>query len=202
MGWEGAFRTSNHEPIHHAANPAHHHSLTHHLCSSSTTPATDHPATQHTHTHTHTHTLQFDTAKPYPLPPTDSLRATIYANASEDFTPPLLLSVPWVATGALDWMPGTKQDYSSTNFVLLGLILAYHSGADSWDQYDQRAFLPPAVAKELPSVKYVRHGAPKDVTRLHGYDSPSVYIYLTIPILHSQTPVQGRHAPPRVRFLL
>ena len=119
---------------------------------------------------THTHTLQFDTAKPYPLPPTDSLRATIYANASEDFTPPLLLSVPWVATGALDWMPGTKQDYSSTNFVLLGLILAYHSGADSWDQYDQRSFLPPAVAKELPSVKYVRHGAPKDVTRLHGYD--------------------------------
>ena len=73
-------------------------------------------------------------------------------------------------------MPGTKQDYSSTNFVLLGLILAYHAGADSWDQYEQRSFLPPAVAKELPSVKYVRHGAPKDVTRLHGYDSPSVYI--------------------------
>ena len=114
--------------------------------------------------------------------------ATIYANASEDFTPPLLLSVPWVATGALDWMPGTKQDYSSTNFVLLGLILAYHSGADSWDQYDQRSFLPPAVAKELPSVKYVRHGAPKDVTRLHGYDSPSVYI-LDSTILHSQISV-------------
>ena len=115
----------------------------------------------------------FDTAKPWPPPPKDPLRATIYANPSEDYTPASLIDVPWVYKGALDFTPGTKQRYSSTNFMLLGLVLAHFAEAKQWDAYDQKSFLPPAVARTLPSVKYVQHGAPSDHSRVHGYDRTS-----------------------------
>jgi CubicO group peptidase (beta-lactamase class C family) len=118
----------------------------------------------------------FDTAKPYPRPPTDSLRATIYEHPSQDYTPPDLLAVPWVHTGKLAFPPGTARHgfaYSSTNFVLLGLVLAHLDGAVSWDVFDQTSFMPADVKAKLPSVKYVRSGAPSSVSRLSGYDRTS-----------------------------
>jgi D-alanyl-D-alanine carboxypeptidase len=116
----------------------------------------------------------FDTAKPYPPPPTDPLRAEIYNTSSQDYTPPELMSVPWVALGKLLFPPGTKEfSYSSTNFMLLGLILANQSGADSWDTYDQTTFLPDNIKRELQSIEYVKTGSPADVTPLHGYDRTS-----------------------------
>ena len=81
-----------------------------------------------------------------------------------------------MATGKLDFTPGHSRHgfaYSSTNFILLGLILAERSGAAGWEEFDQASFLPPDVASELPSVKYVRRGAPANVTRLTGYDRTS-----------------------------
>jgi len=84
--------------------------------------------------------------------------------------------VPWVARGKLDFIPGHPRHgfaYSSTNFILLGLILAHHAGAPSWDQFDQKTFLPAALKSALPSVTYVRKGAPVDVTPIGGYDRTS-----------------------------
>ncbi len=118
----------------------------------------------------------FDTAKPYPPPPQDPLRQTIYGQPAHDFTPPELLSVSWVATGKLDFIPGHSLRgfaYSSTNFILLGLVLAHFGGADSWDTFDQTSFLPAEVKSALSSVEYVRKGAPSDVSRLSGYDRTS-----------------------------
>eukprot|EP00591_Stephanopyxis_turris_P005079 CAMPEP_0195516336 /NCGR_PEP_ID=MMETSP0794_2-20130614/7095_1 /TAXON_ID=515487 /ORGANISM="Stephanopyxis turris, Strain CCMP 815" /LENGTH=426 /DNA_ID=CAMNT_0040644911 /DNA_START=114 /DNA_END=1391 /DNA_ORIENTATION=+ len=113
----------------------------------------------------------FDTAKPWPPPPVDPLRATIYNNSAHDYLPPELFSLPWVATGKLEFKPGTKAfAYSSTNFMLLGLILAQQAGAASWMSYDQSSFMTPSVRHALPTVDYVKCGAPADVTRLHGYD--------------------------------
>lgn len=118
----------------------------------------------------------FDTANPFP-PPTDALRATIYSKPSHDFTPPELLSVPWVATGKLlctpGHCPGYGFNYSSTNFMLLGLILAERHGAAGWEQWDQSSFLPHDLKAALPSIRYVRRGAPSDVSRLTGYDRTS-----------------------------
>jgi len=42
----------------------------------------------------------FDTAKPWPPPPVDPLRATIYNNSAHDYLPPELFSLPWVRARA------------------------------------------------------------------------------------------------------
>ena len=103
----------------------------------------------------------FDTAKPYPRPPTDSLRQTIYKNPNKDYYPHELISFPWVATGSLEFIPGTKRfAYSSTNFVLLGLILARMDNKERWSDYKQSSFLPKQMLKTLPSVVYWKKGAP------------------------------------------
>ena len=54
----------------------------------------------------------------------DSLRATIYANPERDYSPVELISFPWITTHKLDFPPGQNQSYSSTNFVLLGIVLS------------------------------------------------------------------------------
>ena len=50
------------------------------------------------------------------------------------------LSLPWVYTGKLS--PVSTHGYSSTNFVLLGLVLAKFANATSWDTLDQVPFRP------------------------------------------------------------
>ena len=94
----------------------------------------------------------YDTATPFPVPPKDAFRATVYKNPTKNYSPSDLLSVPWVHTGSLidGFIPGTcarkfGNCYSSTNFVLLGLLLADHAGVDTWEQFDQTSLIPPAV---------------------------------------------------------
>jgi CubicO group peptidase (beta-lactamase class C family) len=83
----------------------------------------------------------FDTAKPG-LHPSDSFRAQAYENPNKEYGPEELLSEEWVKTGSLDFSPGTCDKkhygncYSSTNFVLLGMLLAQHGGVESWDKFD------------------------------------------------------------------
>ena len=116
----------------------------------------------------------FDTAKPYPPPPKDALRKTIYNNPTHDYAPHELISFPWVATGKLKFQPGTKTfSYSSTNFVLLGLILAHLNGQIRWTDYEQSNFLPTSILNELDSVVYYRTGAPSNRTEIVGYDRTS-----------------------------
>merc|ERR1712232_320244 len=49
-----------------------------------------------------------------------------------------------------DCTPGTCGEYSSTNYELLGLILAQQAGATSWDQYTQATDLG-AVLEKCPT---------------------------------------------------
>merc|ERR1719221_1849477 len=72
----------------------------------------------------------FDTANPDPSEGNpDPFRAEVYANPHVDYTVPDLISLPWVATGYINASRvGRGFDYTTTNFELLGLILAYKYG--------------------------------------------------------------------------
>lgn len=52
--------------------------------------------------------------------------------------------------------PGTCGIYSSTNFVLLGLVIAQATGVADWDKLDQRAWVPTAPAKRAAAFSSVR----------------------------------------------
>ena len=67
----------------------------------------------------------YDTAKPNDENRSlsvDPFRKVCYDNPTKDIVPLDLLAVPWVHKGTLDFSPGTDMDYSSTNFMLLGLL--------------------------------------------------------------------------------
>jgi CubicO group peptidase (beta-lactamase class C family) len=85
----------------------------------------------------------YDTAIPMGKHPSDTFRALVYADPKRNYTPADLLNEPYVHTGKLDFSPGICDKakyyncYSSTNYVLLGLLLANHAGVDSWADYKQ-----------------------------------------------------------------
>jgi CubicO group peptidase (beta-lactamase class C family) len=127
----------------------------------------------------------FDTATPAPSGgvPTDPLRAAAYAAPASLDSPLQLLAKPWVRTGALTRPPGPggadgcRTQYSSTNFLVLDLLLAsFAPGLPppparlDWTAYDQRTVLPPALAAALPSVAFSRGAPPANFTAVHGYD--------------------------------
>jgi CubicO group peptidase (beta-lactamase class C family) len=118
----------------------------------------------------------FDTANPcYPQPceAKDSLRAALYKTPSKGMTPIELMKVPWVKHHwkkcVATWQP-VPFCYSSTNFMLLGLVLAAHSKSTSWKTYDQTASLPPSLRGK---VQFALSGAPSKYTGVHGYDRTS-----------------------------
>uniref|UniRef100_A0A7S0EMW5 Beta-lactamase-related domain-containing protein n=1 Tax=Phaeocystis antarctica TaxID=33657 RepID=A0A7S0EMW5_9EUKA len=118
----------------------------------------------------------FDTAQPFPRPPTDAFRAEVYAKPTHDWGPAGLINQSWVATGSLKFTPGEKTQYSSTNFVLLGLLLAQLTGASTWDAYEQRSLLDPLPAARRAlyrQLTFAVHGAPANQTNVHGYDRTS-----------------------------
>ena len=118
----------------------------------------------------------YDTAKPYPRPPTDAFRAEVYAKPDVEWDPADILNVSWVAKGELDFAPGTHTSYSSTNFVLLGLLLAALNKSPKWDAYDQLSALdalPDDRRKLYDHVRLGVHGAPSALTSIHGYDRTS-----------------------------
>jgi D-alanyl-D-alanine carboxypeptidase len=122
----------------------------------------------------------FDTAISNGPYPTDSLRATLYAHPEHFYGPLELIGLPWVATGSLiaNFTPGecdiTKYGdcYSSTNFMLLGFVLAHHAGAETWESFDQHSILKEVLA-DFNSLSFARKGAPIDYTLVHGYDVTS-----------------------------
>jgi len=113
----------------------------------------------------------FDTATPSRTgKPSDSFRATVYANPSKDFLEPMLMSVPWVATHNLTSTPGSGFHYSSTNFGLLGLILAHHAGIADYRTFNQTSFLPDELAASAAGIKWARTGSPRDNGVVDGFD--------------------------------
>lgn len=79
----------------------------------------------------------YDTAKPWPRPPKDPFRSMVYQDPSREWDPADLLNVSWVNTGKLEGIPGLRTSYSSTNFVLLGLLLAALEKSPTWDAMNQ-----------------------------------------------------------------
>lgn len=118
----------------------------------------------------------YDTANPFPKPPMDAFRAEVYRRPRHEFTPAELLNVSWVAMGKLDFVPGWSKDYSSTNFVLLGLLLSAVHGYSHWDQYRQVEALdalPPSRRALYASMRFAAHGSPANWTSVHGFDRTS-----------------------------
>lgn len=120
----------------------------------------------------------FDTAKPCgrhhghaPCTPTDSLRDLLYSEPSVAYSPTELMKVPWVAhqwQSCKSWRPGMSAFcYSSTNFMLLGLILASKTNASTWSSFDQSIFLPESLASQL---QFGVTGSPSNFTEVHGFD--------------------------------
>jgi len=118
----------------------------------------------------------FDTAKPCKAPcnATDPLRAILYKDPKHNWSPTKLLGVPWVAgqwrpcKPFLPWMPPVC--YSSSNFMLLGMVLAAHANSSNWATFDQTQLLPESLRRRL---RFATAGAPKDYTPVHGYDRTS-----------------------------
>jgi len=113
----------------------------------------------------------FDTANPSRSgKDLDSFRATVYAHPTKDYLEPALMSVPWVATHKLTSTPGEGFHYSSTNFGLLGLILAHHAGHADYRDFNQTAFMPASLATTAASVTWASHGSPIDNGVVPGFD--------------------------------
>lgn len=114
----------------------------------------------------------FDTANPSRTggKDVDPFRATVYANPSKDFLEPALMSVPWVATHNLTAAPGQGFQYSSTNFGLLGLILAHHVGVADYREFNQSSFLPKELSHVSERVHWAQHGSPRDNGVIEGFD--------------------------------
>jgi CubicO group peptidase (beta-lactamase class C family) len=98
----------------------------------------------------------------------DPLRQKLYAYPAKLYSPTELLALPYVAN---NYYPSCTEKkvicYSTTNFVLLGLVLAAHAGKASWIKFDQSSFLPPSLKGQL---LFARKGSPKDFTAVHGFD--------------------------------
>jgi CubicO group peptidase (beta-lactamase class C family) len=114
----------------------------------------------------------FDTAKPDDTNRSlsvDPFRAQCYARPKVDHSPLDMLAVPWVHTGHL-----VRPDYSSTNFVLLGLVLAAQHGAASWSDYDQAlGYRGYRSADFMNHTAFAATGAPSQYTAMRGYDRTS-----------------------------
>ena len=113
----------------------------------------------------------FDTAKGHGAM-TDSLRAELYKNPAKSYSPIELMQLPWVAHSFYpchDVGPHWHKCYSSTNFMLLGLILANET---AWDKFDQSNFFPPSL-KSNSSLRFAVAGDPQANDCVHGYDRTS-----------------------------
>merc|ERR1712194_1006378 len=61
-----------------------------------------------------------------------------------------------------EFSPGTDQDYCSTNYILLGLVLAnhWHNGpTGSWEAFDQFSVIPEALQKDFVKSEFIMKGA-------------------------------------------
>ena len=97
-----------------------------------------------------------------------------FANFVHDFSPIEILRgyVPPLSPSA---KPGTSQHYCSTNYILLGMVLAAQAWAEggpaSWQAYDQKASVLPASLQRdlLLGSTFVDAGRCSAYTPVHGF---------------------------------
>lgn len=95
-----------------------------------------------------------------------------FSDPSRDFSPLDVLLGGFV-NGSLEFTPGAYQDYSSTNYILLGLVAARYTvpgatddPAKAWREFDQRAA---AVGTLSEASTFVDAGACAAFTNVKGY---------------------------------
>jgi len=115
------------------------------------------------------------------IPDFDNMASRGYQfdHPTEDLGPIKELSFLHAGQG-FDCDPGTCGEYSSSNYELLGLILAQQAGAQSWDQYQQSEGLPKDVLSAMPSTSFAVHGPCSKYTDVHAYSkerTPPVDVY-------------------------
>ncbi|CAK9118787.1 unnamed protein product [Durusdinium trenchii] len=94
-----------------------------------------------------------------------------FANRSKAFGPIEIIGK--FVSPTLQSVPGQQQMYCSTNYILLGLVLAthYHQPDSSWawQNYDQASVVPKALQKVFKNSKFVMSGPCSQYTPVHGF---------------------------------
>lgn len=100
----------------------------------------------------------------------DASRKYQFAHPQEDLGPVKEMSFLFPSSG-FSCEPGSCAEYSSSNYELLGLILAQQAGKKNWDEYTQAEDLP--ELPEMTSTSFALHGVCSKYTDVHAY-SPEV----------------------------
>lgn len=106
------------------------------------------------------------------IPDFDNMASRAYQldHPGEDMGPVKELS--FILPGqSFDCEPGTCGEYSSSNYELLGLLLAQQADSQAWDDYMQATGLPGNVLGEMPHTTFARHGSCQKYTEIHGYSA-------------------------------
>lgn len=94
-----------------------------------------------------------------------------FADRSKDFGPVEIIGK--YVSPTMYHKPGTRQSYCSTNYILLGFILANHyhkvGSTWSWQGYDQLSVIPEALLKAFGASQFVTSGTCQDHTDVHGF---------------------------------
>ncbi|CAJ1398374.1 unnamed protein product [Effrenium voratum] len=94
-----------------------------------------------------------------------------FANRSKAFGPIEIVSN--YVSPELQFPPGQQQAYCSTNYILLGLVLAthYHQPTKSWawQSYDQSTVIPAALRNAFQNSLFVKEGPCSHFTPVHGF---------------------------------
>ena len=101
----------------------------------------------------------------------EAFSAAQFANRSKAFGPVEILTR--FVSPTLQFSPGERQAYCSTNYILLGLVLATHyhraGSAWSWQDYDQTSVVPAALQKAFAHSLFVKSGPCSQYTPVHGF---------------------------------
>lgn len=101
----------------------------------------------------------------------EAFAADQFANRSKDFGPVEIIGK--YVSPKFKFVPGSRQDYCSTNYILLGLVLAnhYHKKGStwSWRGLDQKSVIPAALRSAFEHSEFVLSGTCRDHTLVHGF---------------------------------
>jgi len=86
----------------------------------------------------------------------DASRDYQLQNAQKDIGP--LAYLPFIPEPRFVCAPGSCGFYSSSNYEVLGMLLARYANASAWDAYDQRSAFPRDILAALPALRFAVHG--------------------------------------------
>lgn len=101
----------------------------------------------------------------------DAFAQAQFANRSKAFGPVEIIGK--YVDPKLRFVPGARQSYCSTNYILLGFVLATHYHKEgtswSWQAFDQMEVIPAALRKAFGHSKFVNAGGCNKFTPVHGF---------------------------------